>query len=171
MGDAASLRLDPVRAALLAQAQVEAERIVDQADERAAAQVLQAEKQKAALVGRARAEGEAAADLEAVSELTRARRQSRTLVLEAQRAIYDELRRDALAAAQRLRSQPRYDELLERLEAAVRDKLGPDAVLELDPPDGGVIGHVGNRRVEYTLPVLVERCLAQHGEAVEQLWA
>jgi vacuolar-type H+-ATPase subunit E/Vma4 len=171
MGDAASVRLDPVRAALLAQAEVEAERIVDQADERAAAQVLEAEEQKAALVARARAEGEAAADLEAVSELTRARRQARTLVLEVQRAIYDELRRDALDAAQRLRSQPRYDQLLERLAAAVRDELGSDAELELNPPDGGVIGHVGNRRVEYTLPVLVERCVAEHGDAVERLWA
>ena len=171
MGDAARVSLDPVRAALLAQAEAEAGRLVDQADERVAAQVSRAEEQKTALVDRARAEGEAAAELEAASELTRARRRARTLVLEAQRAIYDDVRREARASVQRLRSEPQYEQLLERLSAVVREELGPEAELVLDPPEGGVIGRLGNRRVEHTLPVLVERCLAERAEEVERVWA
>lgn len=171
MGDAARVSLDPVRAALLAQAEAEAEQLEEQAEERAAAQVERAEEQKAALVRRARAEGEAAAELEASSELTRARRTARTLVLEAQRAAYEDVRREAYAAAQRLRSERRYPELVDRLAERVRVDLGPEAELELDPPEGGVIGRLGNRRVDHTLPALVERCLAERAEEVERLWA
>ena len=43
MGVAAGVSLDPVRKALLAQAEAEAERVMGQAEERAAAQVAQAE--------------------------------------------------------------------------------------------------------------------------------
>jgi vacuolar-type H+-ATPase subunit E/Vma4 len=163
--------LDPVREALLAQAEVEAERIVGQAEQRAAALVAQAEEQKAALVHRARAEGETAAELEAAFELTQARRTARTLILESKRAVYDDARREARVAVQRLRSGPRYDELLERLAARALEELGPEVELELDPPDGGVIGRVGNRRVDHTLPALVERCLAEHAAELERLWA
>jgi vacuolar-type H+-ATPase subunit E/Vma4 len=163
--------IDPVREALLAQAEAEAERLVSQAEDRAAAQVAQAEEQKAALVRRARAEGEAAAELEAASELTHARRHARTLILEAKRAVYDDVRREAQAAVDHLRSEPRYGELLERLSARAREELGSGAELELDPPDGGVVGRVENRRVDHTLPVLVERCLAEHAGELERLWA
>jgi len=171
MGVAAGMSLDPVREALLAQAEAEAERVMGRAEERAAAQVAQAEEQKAAFVRRARAEGEAAAELEAASELTHARRKARTLVFEAQRAVYDDVQREARAAAERLRSEPRYEELLERLAALAREELGSEAELELDPPDGGVIGRVDNRRVDHTLPALVERCLTEHAAELERLWA
>lgn len=171
MGVVAGVSLDPVREALLAQAEAEAEGLVGRAEDRAAAQVAQAEEQKAALVRRARAEGEAAAELEAASELTRARRKARTLVFEAQRAVYDDARREARAAVQRLRSEPRYEELLELLAALAREELGSEAELEFDPADGGVIGRVGNRRVDHTLPALVERCLAEHAADLERLWA
>lgn len=171
MGVAAGVSLDPVREALLAEAEAEAEGIVGQAEERAAAQVAQAEERKAALVRRARAEGETAAELEAASELAQARRTARTLVLESKRAVYDDARREARVAVQRLRSEPRYEELLERLAARAREELGPEAELELDPPDGGVIGRVDNRRVDNTLPALVERCLAEHAAELERLWA
>lgn len=171
MGVAAGVSLDPVREALLAQAEVEAERLLSQAESRAAGQVAQAEEQKAALVRRARAEGEAAAELEAASELTHARRHARTLVLEAKRAVYDDVRREAQAAVQHLRLEPRYEKLLERLAARAREDLGPEVELEVDPPDGGVIGRVDNRSVDYTLPALVERCFTEHAGELERLWA
>jgi len=172
MGDAAGLTtLDPVREALLAEAETEAERLVGRAEERAAAQVARAEEQKAALVRRARAEGEAAAELEAASELAQARRRARTLVLEAQRAAYDDARREAHAAAERLRSGPRYAELVDDLAARAHEALGPGAEIERDPPEGGVVGRRGNRRVELTLPALVDRCLAENASALERLWA
>jgi hypothetical protein len=52
----------------------------------------------------------------------------------------------------------------------VRQELGADAEVELDPPDGGVIGHLGNRRVDHTLPQLVERCLLERATELERLW-
>lgn len=171
MADVAGVSLDPVREALLAEAEREAERVVGQAEERAAAQVERAEEQKAALVRRALAEGAAAAELEAAFELTQARRKARTLVLEAQRAVYDEAQLEAHAAVQRLRSEPRYQKLLDRLAARVRTELGPEVEVELDPPEGGVVGRLRNRRVDLTLPVLVERCLAEHADELERLWA
>lgn len=171
MGDFAGVSLDPLREALLAEARTDADRLVGQAEQRAATRVTRAEEEKAALVRRARAEGEAAAELEAASELTQARRRARTLVLEAQRTAYEDARREAHAAVQRLRSEPQYQELIERLAARVREELGPDAELELDPPEGGVVGRLGNRRVDHTLPAIVERCVAERGDDLERLWA
>ncbi|HLF69256.1 MAG TPA: hypothetical protein VI503_07890 [Gaiellaceae bacterium] len=165
------MSLDPVRGALLAEAEAEAGYVVGQARQRAAAQLAQAAEEKAVLVERARAEGEAAAELEAEAELTRARRNARTSVLEARRAVYDDVRRQAYAAAELLRTERRYVTLLDRLAEVVRAELGARAEIERDPPAGGVIGRLGNRRVVQTLPVLVERCLAAHSEEVERLWA
>jgi hypothetical protein len=34
-----------------------------------------------------------------------------------------------------------------------------------------VIGRLENRRVDHTLPALVERCLARHAVDLERLWA
>jgi hypothetical protein len=165
------MSLEPVRIALLAEAESEAERRAGRADEQAAAQVRQAEEQKAALILRARTEGEAAAALEAASELAQARRRARQLVLEAQRAVYDDVRREAHATAQRLRSEERYRDVLDRLAARVGEELGADAEIERDPPDGGVIGRLDNRRVDHTLPAVVERWLARHAIDLERLWA
>jgi vacuolar-type H+-ATPase subunit E/Vma4 len=170
MGVAPRIGLDPVREALLAQAEAEAEQLVEQAAERAAAHVAQAEEHSAALIRRARAEGVAAAEREAASELTQARRRARTLVLEAQRRVYEELRRQAHASAEVLRSQPEYRELVERLASRARERLGPDAELELDPPLGGVVARAGNRRLDLTLPALVDRCLAERATQLERLW-
>lgn len=143
---------------------------MQQAAERADAQVVQAEAETTALVARARTEGEAAAELEAVSALAEARRRARSLFLHAQREVYEDVRRQAHDGVQELRSTPRYDDLVERLAAHAQAVLGPDAEIERDPPEGGVIARAGNRRLDYTLPVLVERCLARHAGAIERLW-
>jgi vacuolar-type H+-ATPase subunit E/Vma4 len=170
MGDAAGLGLDPVREALLAEAKLAAVLAVRQASERADAQVVEAEAETTALVDRARAEGEAAAELEAAATLALARRRARSAFLQAQREVYDGVRRQAHEAAQELRSTPRYDELVERLAARAAEVLGAGAEIVRDPPDGGVLARAGNRRLDYTLPVLVERCLARHATEIERLW-
>lgn len=171
MGVVAALELAPVREALLAQAELDGAELVRQAADRAAAQVAEAEEERDALIRRARTEGEAAAELEAATERAHAGRRARAFVLEAERAVYDDVRRRAHAAAQELRSTPRYGELVGRLAARAREELGPDAELELDPPRGGVAARTGNRRLDYTLPVLVDRALAEHAEQIEELWA
>jgi vacuolar-type H+-ATPase subunit E/Vma4 len=170
VGDAAGLGLNPVRDALLADAKAAGDRVVDEAAERASVQVVQAEKETAALVARTRAEGEAAAELETISTLAEARRRARALVLEAQCAVYEDVRRDVLSAVRELRTTPRYGDLLDRLTARAREVLGPDAQIERDPTEGGVVARSGNRRLGYTLPLLVERCLAEHAHEIDRLW-
>ncbi len=166
------MRLEPLHDALLAQAQAEADRLLAEARERAAALIAEAERRGAALVERARAEGAAAAAMAGAHDHARARRRARTAVLVARRELYDELCRQATAAARRLRDDPGYRALLERLSAAAREQLGEDAVLEVDPVGaGGVRGAKRGRHVDYTLDALVERCLGRLGGRVEELWA
>jgi vacuolar-type H+-ATPase subunit E/Vma4 len=170
VGDAAGLGLDPVRDALLADAQAAADRVARDAEERASDQVAQAHREIEARVARARTEGETAAELETISALAEARRRARALVLEAQRDVHDGVRRQAEAAVQELRSTPRYGALLDRLSARAQEVLGPGAQIERDPPEGGVVACAGNRRLVYTLPALVERCLAEHAHEIDRLW-
>lgn len=170
MGDPTGLGLDPVRDALLAEARAAADRVLHEAAERASIQIAQAEQETEALVARARAEGEAAAELETISALAEARRRARAVVLETQRAVYEDVRREVRAAVQELRTTTQYDELLDRLTARARGVLGPDAQIERDPPEGGVVARTGNRRLVYTLPALVERCLAEHEHEIDRLW-
>jgi vacuolar-type H+-ATPase subunit E/Vma4 len=170
MGGAPRVGLDAVREALIAEATADAEQLIEQADDWAAAQVALAEATAEAFVDRARAEGEAAAAREAASELAHARRRARALVLRAQRTVYDEARQEARDGVQRLRTEPLYRDLLARLATYARERLGPEADLQLDPPEGGVVAHLGNRRLDLTLPTLVDRCLGRHACELERLW-
>ena len=164
--------VQPLRRALLADAQAGTQHILAEADARAAATVAEAERQGSALVERARSDAHAGAAIVAAKELARARRRARTLVLAARRELYDELVRQARAAAHALHDDPVYAELLDRWAAAARAQLGDDAVLELDPPGaGGVRATSGARSVDYTLDTLVERCLDRLGGELERLWA
>jgi hypothetical protein len=164
--------VQPLRRALLDNVQAETARMLAQTDVRAAATVAEAERQGRALVDQVRRDADAAAAVAAANEQARARRQARTLVLAARRELYEELVRQARAAAHALRDDPVYAELLERWSAAARAQLGDDAVLEVDPPGvGGVRASSGGRNVDYTLDVLVERCLQRLGGTVERLWS
>jgi vacuolar-type H+-ATPase subunit E/Vma4 len=165
------MNVEPLREAMLGLARADAERIAAEAEARASAALAEAGTWADELVARARAEAEAAAAAETASELRRARDEGRTRVLRARRAVYDELRREAHAAALALRGDPDYPELLERLAAAARRTLGEDAEVLLDPPGvGGVVARAGGRRVDLTLPTLVERCLSSLGPELEGLW-
>jgi vacuolar-type H+-ATPase subunit E/Vma4 len=170
VGDVAGLGLEPVREALLADARAVGEGAVQQAEERASDKIVRAREESEARVARARAEGEAAAGLESIAALADARRRARSVVLEAQRAVYDDVRRQAGAAVEELRATPAYGDLLDRLTARAREVLGPGAEVERDPPDGGVVGRAGSRRLVLTLPVLVEHCLAEHAHEIDRLW-
>jgi hypothetical protein len=167
-----TVAVEPLRDALLERAHAEAEHVLAAADERAAELLAEAEAHGAALVAQARAEGLAAAALAGAHEQALARRRARTLVLAAQRELYEELRRQARAAVHDLRRDlRRYATLLERLSAAARAQLGEGAELEVDPPGaGGVRAADGPRSVDYTLDALVERCVARLGDGLERLW-
>ena len=164
--------VDPLRESLLRDVRAEIERRLAKVDEQVAAGLAAAEERGRALVEQARAEGVAAAAIAGGHDEVRARRRSRSLVLATRKELYDELRRQALAAAHALAEDSRYPALLERLTAAARAQLGEAAVLEVDPPDeGGVRASAGSRHVDYTLGALVERCLDRLGGKVERLWA
>jgi vacuolar-type H+-ATPase subunit E/Vma4 len=160
-----TVTVEPARRSLLERARADADRLLDEADERAAGIVAQADADGEALVARARAEGEAAASLEGAQEQAQAHRAARSAVLGARRELFDELRRAAREAVLELRNDPA---LLDRLEAAARDQLGDGAVITRE---GGIRAIDGARSVDYTLEALAERALAELGAEVERLWA
>lgn len=162
---------EPLREALLEQAREGADHVLARADEQAAAKLSEAEQRGRTLVDEARAEGQTAAAITGAHEEARARRQARALVLAAKRELYEELGREARAAAHALRDGPGYPELLERLSAAALAQLGEEAVLEIDPVGaGGVRASSGARHVDYSLDALVDRCLERVGSTLEGLW-
>lgn len=163
------LALEPLRTALLADARAEAERIEAEAHAEAAARVAAAEAEAAALVERARAEGEAAAELEVAHDRAEAQRHARVLRLAAQRAVYEELRRQTLAGAAALHGTARYRALLDRLRNAAQTQLGSEAHVE-PAACGGVVGRSDGRSVDYSLDALVERALAGLGGDAAEVW-
>ncbi len=171
MGRPSILNASALRALVLAEADGEAGAAVEEAEAKAAEQVRRARREAAALLLRARREGERAGELETAALRAEARGHARRLVLEARREVYEELCRRAQAAALELRESEAYGALLERLEAAARAQLGPEAEVEIDVPElGGVRARAGTRRVDYTLPALTERCITALGGELERLW-
>jgi vacuolar-type H+-ATPase subunit E/Vma4 len=165
------VNVEPLRNALLSLAEADAERELAEAGKRAAAEVGRSQREADAEVEHARAEGEAAAEREAARMCARARAEGRARVLRARRDVYEQFVSEAEAAALGLRGDREYAALLERLSAAVHERLGRGAQLEVDPPDsGGVRGHSGRRHVDYSLPVLVDDCLGRLAKRVQELW-
>lgn len=162
--------LVPVRAALLAEARAEADRLLAQVDAEAAATIARAEAEADGIRGEARAQGEADAAAVLAAERARARRQARAIVLAAQRDVYEDLRASVLRRLPALRAEAAYGAWRDRLRERVHTELGADAVVT-EHPDGGVVGELGGRRVAYTLAGLAEQALDELGEDVEGLWA
>jgi vacuolar-type H+-ATPase subunit E/Vma4 len=165
----AGAALDPVRAALLSQAHSDAESVLAEARQ-------QAEHERAASRGRAaqilragRDEGERQARAAAAAQLTRRRREARDTLLAAQRTLYDELRRRCHDAASALREAADYPELRRHLTDHVGAALGRDASIR-ESADGGVVAVTGSRRLDLSLPTLVDQELDRLGEEVRQLW-
>jgi vacuolar-type H+-ATPase subunit E/Vma4 len=160
-----------LRTVVLRQAEADAEAVLAESAHRAAVELDQARRAAGALVDRARVEGETAGALETARARAAARATAQRLVLDARREVFEELRRRCREAALALRRQEGYALLLDRLAGAARDQLGRDAEVDLDPPGaGGVRARAGARRVDYTLPVLVDRCLEDLGRELERLW-
>jgi vacuolar-type H+-ATPase subunit E/Vma4 len=158
------MKLDPYREVLLQEARDRANALRAEATREANDRSVEARQRAEVMISEARADGEAAAEREIEREHVRARRRARRIVLEARREVLDRLREAALDAVMAARSEPGYQVLLERLGARARDQLGADARLTVDPPDtGGVVAEADGRRVDYTIPALVDRELADAG--------
>jgi vacuolar-type H+-ATPase subunit E/Vma4 len=166
------MSVEGLRATLLEGAEAEARSLLEDAETRAAAEEDRSEADSRRVLEAAVAEGRASGELRSARALALARAEARRLVLEAKADVYEEFRRRALAAAHALRDdEEAYGRVLRGLEAEARRSLGDGAAVELDPPEaGGVRARAGKRSVDLTLGVLVERCIASLGPAVQELW-
>lgn len=161
--------LRPVRDALLRRAGAEAARTLAAARREAAEVVGAAEREAADLAERARARGEAEAEEVLAVERARARRTVRSADLTARGAAYERLRTEVIAAVRRLRDEPDYPRLRERLAAEVRRVLGPDADIT-EAPGGGVYGRTEGARVDCSLDTFAERAVAALGPELDRMW-
>jgi vacuolar-type H+-ATPase subunit E/Vma4 len=164
------VNIEPLRETLLAEAKAEAAALLERAARERAGRISAAEQQAAALIAEARSLGLALGEREAGHVLGRARRRSTEVVLGSKKSLLEEARQQALAAVRALPAEPGYPQLVERLERAARAQLGEDAAIAVDLGLGGVRGRRGSRSVDYTLPVLVERCLEQLDEKLAEAW-
>ena len=168
---AADLTLQPLRTALLADAQATADALLEDVVRESRGDTRDARAEADAMVARARASAQAQTQADARRELAAARRDASLAVLQARRAAYELLRRDVISAALELRNDARYPSLLDRLEGRVRATLGGDARIERDPPDAAASsGAATARTVDATLPTLAEQALEDLGVEIESLW-
>jgi vacuolar-type H+-ATPase subunit E/Vma4 len=156
---------------LRAEADAEAERRRVEAEAAGEQRLAEAWTQAEEIAEQARLAGERAAARAARRRRAAASRRARELQLDAERSLLDGLRASSRAAARALRTEPGYPQLLERLSRAARSQLGPEAELEIDPPQaGGVLARAGSISVDYSLPALVDRAIEMLGGEVERLW-
>lgn len=166
---AANAALSPVREALMAAAHADARQAVQAAEHDAAAALAEARARAEDEVRAARRDGEAQAATALAGELGRARRHARSLVLAAQRATWEELRRAVCAAALALQEDPDWPSLREALRQWALEQLGPGAQVSEVP--GGVVAELGPRRVELNLASLALARLDARGPDVAGLWS
>ena len=170
--DGQRFALGAVRAALLADADDEAELILSDAQFAADLDRAAAEADVDTQLERARKRSQTSADAHRQQLLAQAHHQAQTIIMEAREATRVELIADLRSQVMRLREDDRYPQLLDNLEAAARRQLGADAVIERDPEmGGGVIGRAGGRSVDYTLPVLADRAMGAFGQEMAALWS
>lgn len=154
--------------ALLARARRDAEAEAEAARSHAAATVAGARAQADRLVAAARAQGAADAAEALSGERSRAVREARGRVLQAEREAYDELRRQSVAEVTRL---------LEHLGPLARARLVYEAAERLGP-DAAVVDGVhgptaiaGRRRLALEPEHLVDLALAALGSELTGLWS
>jgi len=158
--------LEPLLAALVARAKEAAEAARAAAEEDGRRAVAAARDQSATLLADARAHGEADAAALLQVERARARRVARAVVLQAQRAVYTELREQARQAARQLLADPTRRE---RLIAVLRRQLGEQAAIR-EQPEGGIIAETRDgRSIDASVATLIDQAVADLD--LEQLWA
>jgi vacuolar-type H+-ATPase subunit E/Vma4 len=164
--DPLQIALEPLRAALIARARAEADRVCADAETAGRQLLAEARDEAEALLAKARAQGETDAAAMFASEMDRARRSARGVVLAAQRAAYNELRQRALTAVRGLLADPARRA---RLETVLRSQLGDQAVIH-DHPDGGIVAETPDgRSLDASIEKLVDSAVADLD--LEQLWA
>ena len=164
------MNLDSLRTALRVEAKTAATQRLAQVDEACERSLAEAHARARKLADQGRLEGARLAERNSLRRRAAANRHARELLLAAQSGLLDDLRLRATDAALELRTDPRYEELLERVSQLARSQLGADAEVEADEELGGVVGRAGSTSVDYTLPALVERAIAELDGRLETLW-
>ncbi|WP_372593998.1 hypothetical protein [Actinotalea sp.] len=167
---AARAALAPVRSALAAAAEAEAAAIAEAAHREAARRLGAAHEQAARILTAAAAQGAESARASAAQRSARARREAHELVLAAQSELRGELMAEVVALAQRRAGDPDHADWQAELAERCREILGP-AVTVAASPDGGVVGTLGSRRLDLSIPVLAAELLDASGAQVRALWA
>ena len=170
LAEAGQRALAPVRAALLARADEQAERLRAEATEQADAVRRAAATEAEAVRAAARTEGEAAARDAAAATLHRRRRQARALVLAAEQAAYAGLLEAVTDAVRARTAEPGWPARAERLAALAGERLGPDATVQPDP-DGGLVARAGSRSLDLSVPALARHAVGELGDRVVRLWS
>jgi len=161
--------LKPLRDALLRHAEADAERTLDAARQEAAEVIGAAEREAAELAERARSRGDAEAAEVLAAERATARRAIRSADMAARKVAYERLRAEVVAAVRRLRDEPDFPTLRDRLAAEAQRVLGPEAEI-IEAPGGGVYGRTTGARVDCSLDVFAERAVAALGVELDRLW-
>lgn len=158
-----------VRAAVLARAASDAQRVLQDADEEVADRLAEAADRLAKSLAVAAATTKRDADAIVDEARAGARRQTRAIVLAAQQSALEQLRSQSRAAVRGLRADPGYPALVARLTAVARERLGRSAGVR-EQPNGGVLAEAGGRRLSLTLDSAADRALDSLGSRVEELW-
>ena len=153
--DPTALALEPLRAALLARATTEADRLRADAEAEARRRVDAARREAGQLVADARTRGAVEAGWILAAEDASARRAARAVVLTAQREAWEHLREESRAAVRALLRDPA---VRARLAARLTERL-PGATIH-DLADGGLSAQTTDgRSVDASVEALVERAL------------
>lgn len=170
-GDAPSEALQAVRRAARDQAAADAESLRVAARTRAKEVLALAGAEADSIVARRRDAADRLAEAEQRGRLAEARAEAEAVLLAARRTVLTEARAAARTAATALLDDPRYRQLLDRLEADARRRLGDEgSVRTVALADGGFIVEAGARQIDCSLDSLLDRCLESLGPELERLW-
>jgi len=161
------VNLTSFRDAVVGSAHDDADALREDAERSARQRIEEAEDEAERLVEQARQDGREQAEHELQRERASARRDAGREVLRTRAALLEQLRRRTL---EQLREQEDGDELRERLRELAVEQLGDDVHFE-EQDDGGLIGYLDGRLVDYRLPVVVDREIEELTSAgLERLW-
>jgi vacuolar-type H+-ATPase subunit E/Vma4 len=165
------VQLRPVRARLEQDAEQRASQILEAADQQAAAVLADARRRGEAILESARVEGAAATRRRSARVVADARREARESILRAQRGVYEQVRSLAQDQLKDLAGAAAAKALNTRLASVARERLGPQATVEVSKSGIGVIAVRGQRRLDLSADALVERELAKLAPQIEELWS
>ncbi len=160
--------LEPVRAALLRQAEDRAAAIVQRARDEASAMLERARQDAADLIAISAADGRAQASQVMQARLGVRRREAREQLLNSDLTSYQDLADRIRNAVLALRSDAGYPRLRARLAGIAARAAGPGATVT-EPADGGAVATAPGIVVDCSLRRMADRAILALGPAIAAL--